>query len=142
MENFNFPFLASNLSEFWKRWHMTLSGWCQTYTYMPVIGLTRNPYMATFATFLVMGLWHSGTMARVCWGLYHAIGVAIYVTWARVKRAKRWGFPSRGAWRYAGIPLTMLWVVPSTAFLLIEYEYPVYAAFRILAKLVFINLPA
>lgn len=142
MENFNFPIVAPNISNFWKRWHMTLSGWCQTYVYMPVIGLTRNPYLATVASFLVMGLWHSGTLTRVGWGLYQAAGVAAYMTWTRIKRAKRRRFMERAPWRYASIPITMMFVVPSTAFLIIEYQFPVYAAFRILARLVFLHLPA
>lgn len=79
-ENFNWPIFAQNISGFWKRWHMTLSGWCQAYVYMPMIGLTRNPYLAAYATLLAIGLWHSGTTTRVCWGLYHGTGVALYTT--------------------------------------------------------------
>ncbi|HQE82400.1 MAG TPA: MBOAT family O-acyltransferase [Candidatus Hydrogenedentes bacterium] len=142
MENFNFPIIAPNISNFWKRWHMTLSGWCQTYVYMPVIGLTRNPYLATLASFLVMGLWHSGTLTRVGWGTYQAAGVAVYMTWTRIKRSKRWRFLDRGPWPYLGIPITMLFVASSTAFLVIEYQFPVYEAFRILARLVFLHLPS
>lgn len=44
MENFNWPILAPNIAEFWKRWHMALAGWCRAYIYMTMIGLTRNPY--------------------------------------------------------------------------------------------------
>ena len=58
MENFNFPIAAWNISEFWKRWHMTLVGWIQSYVYMPTIGLTRRPYVAVYCTFITMGLWH------------------------------------------------------------------------------------
>jgi D-alanyl-lipoteichoic acid acyltransferase DltB (MBOAT superfamily) len=89
-----------------------------------------------------MGLWHSGTMTRVCWGLYHATGVVIYMTWSRFKRKMRWRFLDRGFWPYLGIPITMVFVVPSTAFLLVEHKYSVCEAFRILAKLVFVDLPA
>ena len=75
MENFNFPILAINISDFWKRWHMTLAGWCQTYIYMPVMARTRTPYAAVFATFTMMGLWHGATAGWLLWGLYHATGV-------------------------------------------------------------------
>ena len=71
---FNWPWLASNMTEFWNRWHMTLSGWCRAYVYMPMIGLTRKPFLAIFATFMVMGLWHAGNLHWVGWGLYQASG--------------------------------------------------------------------
>ena len=142
MENFNFPIVANNLSNYWKRWHISLSSWCQTYVYLPVLGLSRNPYLATCASFLVMGLWHSGSWMRVWWGLYQAAGVAVYVVWAQYKRKHRIRYFDRGLWRYAGIPLTLVYVVPSLAFLVIEFDGRVYDAFRILARLVFLHLPA
>lgn len=86
MENFNYPFLATNISEFWKRWHMTLAGWCQAYVYMPLLGRTRQPYAALYGTFIVMGLWHGISLSWLAWGLYHASGVAICLTWQRRRR--------------------------------------------------------
>lgn len=142
MENFNFPIIAKSISDYWKRWHVSLSTWCQTYVYMPVIGLTRNPYIAAYASFLVMGLWHAGTFGRICWGAYHATGVAIYMMWSQFKRKRRWRTPKTGPWAYCGVPLTMVFVVPSLAFLVTEHQASAYASVRILAKLVFINLPA
>src|SRR5205823_958189 len=59
-ENFDFPILASNVGEYWKRWHMSLSSWCQAYIYMPTIGVTRSPYLAVFLTMMTIGLWHAG----------------------------------------------------------------------------------
>ncbi len=142
MENFNFPFIASNISNFWKRWHMSLSGWCQTYVYMPMIGLTRNPYLATYSSFLVMGLWHSGSWVRVGWGVYHATGTVLYVLWSRFKRKRKWRIPERGLWRLGGIAITTIFVVPSVAFLTVEEHAGIYEATRILAKLVCVDLPA
>ncbi len=142
MENFNFPIFANNLGNYWKRWHISLSSWCQTYVYLPVLGLSRNPYLATCASFLVMGLWHSGSWMRVCWGLYQALGVAAYVTWSQYKRKKKIRFLDKGLWRFAGIPLTLAYVIPSLAFLVVEFDGRVYDAFRILARLAFFHLPA
>lgn len=118
MENFRFPILARNISDFWKRWHMTLAGWCQSYVYMPIIGRTRNPYLAVYGTFLIMGIWHGATAGWVMWGLYHATGVAGYLTWTRVKRTR---FPALQArnpkvLELAGLPLTFLFVSGSYAF--------------------------
>src|SRR5262249_47825752 len=63
MENFTFPIIASSTPDFWKRWHMTLTGWCQSYIYMPMLGFTRNSYIAVYATFVAIGLWHGGSSA-------------------------------------------------------------------------------
>ncbi len=89
MENFDWPIFAVNIGAFWKKWHMTLANWCQSYVYLPVIGLTRNPYMAVFATFLAIGLWHGASANWVLWGLYHGTGVATYLTYTRWQRKRR-----------------------------------------------------
>jgi alginate O-acetyltransferase complex protein AlgI len=140
-ENFNFPVLAADIGTFWKRWHMTLANWCQAYVYMPTLGLTRNPYAALYATMLAMGLWHAGSLNWVAWGLYHATGLAIFLTWSRIKRQRRWFFLDRGLWRFAGVPVTFAFVTASFAFTA-SYGLGVYTGVRLLAKLFFINLPA
>jgi alginate O-acetyltransferase complex protein AlgI len=141
MENFNLPIVATQLSGFWKRWHISLSNWCQTYVYMPVIGMSRNPYLATAATFIVMGLWHAGTMNRVAWGLYHALGVSVYVTWMRIKRQRKWMTKPTLVSNGVGLAMTQMFIIPSTVFLLVENELGVMEAMRILAKMAFIVLP-
>ncbi|MDY6992387.1 MAG: MBOAT family O-acyltransferase, partial [Pseudomonadota bacterium] len=143
MENFNFPIIAPNISNFWKRWHMTLAGWCQAYVYMPMIGLTRNPYIAVYSTMLAMGLWHAGSLNRIGWGLYHATGLVIHLTWSRFKRRKKWQFLDQMLiTRYLGIPITFLFVSGSFAFSTTDGNGGFYGALRILAKMFFINLPA
>ena len=89
-ENFNWPIFAPNITVFWKRWHMTLAGFCQAYVYLPIMGLTRSPYAAGFATFLATGLWHSGSLNYLLWGLWHGLGVAVFLTWQRTKRVRGW----------------------------------------------------
>lgn len=121
MENFNFPVLATNISDFWKRWHISLATWCQTYVYLPLIGLTRNPYAAIYATFVVMGLWHEGTLARLFWGLYHATGVAAHLTWTRLARRRRWRFESP-AFRPLGWAATFLFVSGGLAFGVVDFQ--------------------
>ena len=117
LENFNFPILAANISEFWKRWHMTLAGWCQIYVYMPVLARARSPYAAVYATFTAMGLWHGATAGWLMWGLYHATCVALYMAWARhARRYGWWRTATRGRARYLGIPFTFLAVSASYAF--------------------------
>lgn len=117
MENFRFPILAVNITDFWRRWHMTLAGWCQSYIYLPVLARTRTPYAAVFATFTAMGLWHGATWGWLMWGLYHATGVALYVTWSRYARRFDWWIrASRGPARYLGLPITFAFVSGSYAF--------------------------
>ena len=101
MENFRWPIFASNIGDFWKRWHMTLASWCQSYVYLPTIGWKRNPYIAVFATFFVIGIWHGASLNWVLWGLYHGAGVAAFLTWSRWKR-RRASRPVAAPARFAG----------------------------------------
>ncbi len=139
MENFNFPILACNIGDFWRRWHMTLSSWCQSYVYMPLLGLYRKPLVALYGSFIVFGLWHAGTWARLSWGLYHASGVAAYMTWTRFKRKRGWTFSQRGVWTALAFVLTQAFVAVSMAFLVVR-DHGVSDSLRILCKLVFIDI--
>lgn len=116
MENFRWPILATNISDFWKRWHMTLANWCQSYVYLPIIGYTRSPYLASYGTFITMGLWHGATPSWVMWGLYHASGVSCYLTWTRLKRKYRFPITNNSHWKYLGLPITFLFVSGSYCF--------------------------
>lgn len=75
MENFNFPFLQPNISEFWRNWHMSLTSWSREYVYPPVAASTRSPYLAIFAAMLFIGLWHEFSPKYLFWGLYHGGGI-------------------------------------------------------------------
>lgn len=142
MENFNWPILAPNPGVYWKRWHMTLSGWCQSYVYMPVIGLTRNPYHAVFASFACIGLWHAGSWTWLAWGLYHAVAVTLYQTWARFRRKQDWPWLEQGWLRVPAALAVICYTSVPQGFTLIQGIGVPYDGLRILAKLVFVNLPA
>jgi D-alanyl-lipoteichoic acid acyltransferase DltB (MBOAT superfamily) len=86
MENFNNPYGQRNIADFWRSWHMSLSSWCRDYVYLPMIGLTRNPYVANITAFLVIGLWHEVSLRFVVWALYHATGVIIWREFQTLKR--------------------------------------------------------
>ena len=98
MENFNWPYLQKNISDFWRGWHISLTSWVRDYVYFPVLGASRNPYLATLATFVVIGLWHEISLRYIVWGLYHGIGVLI---WRRFQKLKR---KVRPAWCGLRIP--------------------------------------
>lgn len=137
-ENFNWPILAPNPANYWKRWHISLSNWCQSYVYLPVIGLTRNPYMAVFAAFTCIGLWHAGNWNWVAWGLYHACVVTAFQAWARYRKKRKWTFWEKGWLTYPGIALTVCYTSVAQSFSLIQGAGGPIDALRVLAKLVFI----
>tara|TARA_Y100001958_G_C21214595_1_gene540087 strand:+ start:825 stop:1961 length:1137 start_codon:yes stop_codon:yes gene_type:complete len=82
-ENFNFPFLATNISDFWRRWHISLSSWCRDYVYLPVIAYSRKPALAAITSMLVLGAWHELSTQYFLWGIWHGTGIAIYQTWSK-----------------------------------------------------------
>ncbi len=78
MENFNWPYLARNISDFWKRWHMSLTGWFRDYLFIPLGGSRGTMGLIIRNTLIVMavtGLWHGAGWHFVFWGLYHAGGL-------------------------------------------------------------------
>ncbi len=85
IENFNYPFLSVNISDFWRRWHISLTSWCRDYIYKPTAALTRQPMLAIFVTMLVIGLWHEFTIKYIIWGLYHAGGIAVQQRWSKLR---------------------------------------------------------
>jgi alginate O-acetyltransferase complex protein AlgI len=89
MENFRWPYLSLNIADFWRRWHISLTSWSRDYVYMPLLGVTRQPIVATVASFLMIGLWHELSVRFVCWGLYHAFGVIAWQAWQREKRKRK-----------------------------------------------------
>lgn len=79
-ENFNFPYIAKSVKEFWRRWHMTLSRWFRDYLYIPLGGSHKGNYRTYFNLFLVFfatGLWHGATWNFVLWGLFHGLFLII-----------------------------------------------------------------
>ena len=110
MENFDWPVFSPNIGAFWKRWHMTLAGWCQSYIYMPVLGLTRSTVLALYATFVVIGLWHVGSLPWLAWGLYNATGLYVFSVWMRFRRQRKWTALDKAPWKFIGVPITFLFV--------------------------------
>ena len=77
MLNFNNPYLATGLRDFWRRWHISLSSWFRDYLYIPLGGNRKgkfNTYKNIIITMAVLGLWHGASWAFVLWGLFHAAG--------------------------------------------------------------------
>ncbi len=110
-KNFNFPYAARNLAEFWQRWHMSLSSWIRDYVYIPLgggrSGLLRKALNLSVTMFLC-GLWHGPAWHFGLWGLYHGVGLAVHAGWEKAMAGRRTGeglFP-----RLAGTAITDLFV--------------------------------
>ena len=92
-QNFNSPYKATGMIDFWKRWHMTLTSFITTYIYTPIIKsfdkLTFNKAMlATVVTFLIAGLWHGASWVFVIFGGLHGLGIAINHYWQKKIKIK------------------------------------------------------
>jgi D-alanyl-lipoteichoic acid acyltransferase DltB (MBOAT superfamily) len=77
MLNFNNPYLATSLGDFWSRWHISLSSWFKDYVYIPLGGNrkgTFNTYRNMFLTMVISGLWHGAAWTFIIWGALHALG--------------------------------------------------------------------
>lgn len=78
--NFNNPYLATGLGEFWSRWHISLSSWFRDYVYIPLggnRGSRLNTYRNLFITFFISGIWHGAAWTFVIWGSLHDLGVLL-----------------------------------------------------------------
>ena len=88
MKNFNFPYFSTDISDFWRRWHISLSSWFRDYVYIP-LGGSRNSLTKTLINitivFLVSGLWHGANWTFVAWGLFHSVIYIIYTLYTRSK---------------------------------------------------------
>ncbi len=82
--NFNLPYISRSITEFWRRWHMTLSGWFREYVYIPLGGNRKGKKRQIFNLFIVWmltGIWHGANWNFLCWGLYYFVLLMIEKLW-------------------------------------------------------------
>jgi len=87
--NFKTPYLSASPTEFWKRWHITLSNWIRDYLYIPLGGSRLGParkYLNLFIAMAISGLWHGAAWTFVIWGMYHGILLIVHNVYARWKK--------------------------------------------------------
>ena len=92
-ENFDFPYLASSITGFWRRWHITLSRWFRDYLYIPLGGNRKGPARTVankLAVFLATGLWHGVNWTFVFWGLWHWLLSALETVTSLKNAERRW----------------------------------------------------
>lgn len=96
-DNFNFPYISCSVSEFWRRWHISLGTWFREYVYIPLGGNRKgNVYFHLLVVFLLTGIWHGANWTFVVWGILNGVFVVI----ERFIRDKQW---------YRSIPLFVKW---------------------------------
>ncbi len=89
-QNFDRPYAAASLQEFWRRWHMTLSRWLRDYLYIALGGNRRGrllTYRNLVLTMVLGGLWHGAATTFIAWGLFHGVGLAIERWWGERRAA-------------------------------------------------------
>lgn len=107
-QNFNAPYAAENVADFWRRWHITLSNWLRDYLYFSLPG-KRSKVMTYFNLFLTMvigGLWHGASWTFVVWGALHGLGLVVVRLW----QIKTGTAKATGVWHYVSIFVTFQFV--------------------------------
>lgn len=107
--NFNSPYKALDIQDFWRRWHITLSSFLRDYLYIPLGGNRRSSlrtYTNLIVTFVLGGLWHGATWMFVIWGALHGVALAIHRLWKSFGRP----LPAPLAWLVTFIFVNVAWV--------------------------------
>jgi D-alanyl-lipoteichoic acid acyltransferase DltB (MBOAT superfamily) len=139
--NFNSPYKAINLQDFWNRWHISLSSWLRDYLFLPLggsIGSTSRTVRNFIVLMLLGGLWHGAAWHFVFWGLLHGVGLAatfVYWMWLEergVRRRRRKLSPMR---RFAGVLVTFHYVCLCWVFFRADSFTKAWAVLKRLASL-------
>lgn len=112
--NFNSPYVSTNLTEFWRRWHISLSSWLRDYVYIPLGGNrkgTVRTYVNNFLTMLIGGLWHGAAWKFVFWGAMHGVGLAVHKASMPILKRIPDNFVTKTFfWAVTFIFVSLLWV--------------------------------
>ncbi len=127
-ENFNAPYLSLNISDFWKRWHITFSSFLTLYVFKPIIKLLNSvihpkrrllvSVLGYLLTFIICGLWHGNSINFLYWGLWHGIGLAIYKIWNVKIKPNKTFFESEA---YKGISIVITFIFVTIGWLFFHY---------------------
>jgi len=89
MKNFDSPYFSKSITEFWRRWHISLSTWFRDYVYIPLGGSRKGKYKTyanLFIVFVVSGLWHGAAITFVIWGAIHGVFIVIEKALTRIRK--------------------------------------------------------
>jgi alginate O-acetyltransferase complex protein AlgI len=130
--NFNFPYIARNITDFWRRWHMSLSSWIRDYIYIPLGGNRQGPWRKfcnLMTALFLCGLWHGASWHFGIWGLYHGAGLALHNLWGKSNMGLNW--VRRPFSRWVDIAATNLFV----AYGWLLFFYPMDQVFKFTRRL-------
>ncbi len=91
-ENFNYPYIASSIQDFWRRWHISLSTWFKEYVYIPLGGNRKGKFRTTInklIVFFLTGLWHGANFTFIVWGMIHGL-FQLLETYQIIPTQKKW----------------------------------------------------
>lgn len=109
-ENFDLPYISTSITEFWRRWHISLSLWFRDYLYIPMGGNRRgNVYLHLIIVFLCTGIWHGANWTFVAWGMWH--GVYILIERLLKKKNSCIHIPRVVQWIYTMLVVILGWVL-------------------------------
>ena len=109
-ENFNYPYLSLSISEFWRRWHISLGTWFREYVYIPLGGNRRgNVYVHLLLVFILTGLWHGTGLQYLAWGLVHGLLILLERRLSNTLLYKR--IPSLVKWLFTIIFVFFTWIL-------------------------------
>jgi D-alanyl-lipoteichoic acid acyltransferase DltB (MBOAT superfamily) len=122
-ENFNWPFLSASLTEFWRRWHISLSTWLRDYLFIPLGGSRGQAWAVRrniMLTMIIGGLWHGAAWHYAIWGAFHGLGLVIAKDWhelvSKIKPLASWRDNVQNnpvlhcLWHYSGVVVTLLFL--------------------------------
>lgn len=89
IDNFNRPLFQSNISSFWRSWHMSLSSWTADYIFMPVLIMTKKSWLAIYASMFTIGMWHGATVNWAVWAFAHGTALTWYGWWRGTRLFKK-----------------------------------------------------
>ncbi len=114
MKNFNFPYISRSVTEFWRRWHISLSQWFRDYLYIPLGGNRKgNVYFHLFIVFLATGIWHGADWGFILWGMWHGAFMLIERVLKKRGISPRLPKPVSGGlgWLYTMFVVMLGWVL-------------------------------
>ncbi len=110
LENFNYPYLSQSITEFWRRWHISLSTWFRDYVYFPLggsrVGSAGAHIRNLFVVWLLTGIWHGANWTFLCWGLFYFV-LLVLEKYARLGR----GWPAGLKWLFTMAMVNFGWVL-------------------------------
>ena len=110
MENFNYPYISKSITEFWRRWHISLSTWFKDYLYIPLGGNRSGiVYLNLLVVFLATGIWHGAEWGFLIWGLWH--GIFILLERMLKKKNVQIKVPGFVKWIYTMLVVVLGWVL-------------------------------